>query len=73
MSNQRETLFDVTGMSCPSCVRHIHAALGALEGVGAVQVRLHEGTVLVKHDDRTAIEEMARALNEAGYEVALAA
>lgn len=61
------TVLNVSGMSCPSCVRHVHAALSALDGVSGVQVRLHEGKVLVKHDGRAAIEAMIAALDEAGY------
>jgi copper chaperone len=74
MSDQRETLLKVGGMTCMSCVRHVDRALRDLEGVSAVEVRLREGAVRVVHDPRAVpIEAMIEALRDAGYEGALAA
>ena len=71
MSHQRETLLNVGGMTCMSCVRHVDTALRDLEGVSAVEVRFREGKVLVKHDAASApIEAMVEALRDAGYESA---
>ncbi len=64
----KETLFDVKGMSCPSCVRHVSAALGDLEGVAKVEVRLAAGKVLVQYDPaRVTPDAVIRALREAGH------
>jgi copper chaperone len=69
MNEKTETLLDVQGMSCPSCVRHIDHALSDVEGVARVEVRLREGKVLVQHDGRAApIEALIEALRAAGYE-----
>lgn len=69
MNEKTETLLDVQGMSCPSCVRHIDHALGDVEGVARVEVRLREGKVMVQHDRRAApIEALIEALRAAGYE-----
>ncbi len=69
MSNERETLLKVTGMTCGNCVRHVDHALRDLEGVSAVEVRLREGEVVVKHDaEKARVEALLEALREAGYE-----
>jgi copper chaperone len=71
--NYQETVFEVQGLSCPSCVRHINAALGSLDGVGNVEVRLRDGRVVVQHDPSVVdANKLAAALSEAGYESALA-
>jgi len=65
----KETLLHVDGMSCPSCVRHINSALCAIQGIGKVDVKLREGTVLVTHDPATApMNTLVEALRDAGYE-----
>jgi copper chaperone len=70
----KETILDVTGMSCPSCVRHINDALGELAGVSGVDVRLDDGTVLVRHDpEASPVERLIGALGGAGYEASIAA
>lgn len=68
MSNQ-ETLLDVVGMSCPSCIRHVNTALADIEGVARVEVRLRDGKVLVQHDPAIAnVTTLLEALRGAGYE-----
>jgi copper chaperone len=67
--NNKETLLDVMGMSCPSCIRHVNAALADIEGVAKVEVRLRDGKVLVQHDPAVAnVNTLIEALREAGYE-----
>jgi copper chaperone len=69
-----ETILDVAGMSCPSCVRHINDALGELAGVSGVDVRLDDGTVRVRHDPAAApVDSLIGALTEAGYDASVAA
>lgn len=66
-----ETLFDVRGMSCGSCVRHIHKALDAMDGVAEVQVSLADKTVRVRYDPaRASAEQLAAALTDQGYPAA---
>ncbi len=68
MNTHRETILDVSGMSCPSCVRHINDALRALDGVDKVVVRMRDGKVLVRHDGQKATaDHLIAALREAGY------
>lgn len=69
MSNERDTTLDVQGMTCPSCVRHVSEALEELAGVTAVEVRLEEGTVVVRHDPEAASgDRLIGALRASGYE-----
>lgn len=68
MSNEQDTILEVQGMTCPSCIRHVSSALTELEGVGAVDVKLRDGLVVVKHDATQApIDQLIDTLNEAGY------
>lgn len=68
MDGNKETVFEVEGMSCGSCVRHVEAALGKLDGVSAVEVKLEEGTVRVEHDAAKApVERVVVALQGEGY------
>ena len=65
----KETLLDVKGMTCPSCIRHVNAALRDLEGVAKVEVRLRDGRVLVQHHPAVAdVGTLIEVLNEAGYQ-----
>ncbi|MFE6965355.1 heavy metal-associated domain-containing protein [Agromyces sp. NPDC057679] len=64
--------YAVAGMTCGSCVRHVSAELGALEGVDSVDVALVAGgvsTVTVRSSAPLADAAVAAAVEEAGYEV----
>ncbi|MFZ5476834.1 MAG: heavy-metal-associated domain-containing protein [Myxococcota bacterium] len=68
MEDPDETLFDVQGMTCGSCVRHVRSALLRIDGVAAVDVKLAEGKVRVRHDaDDATVPRLVEALAEAGY------
>lgn len=73
MSEQRETVLKVEGMTCGGCVRHVDHALRALDGVEVVEVRLDDGQVRVRHNATSSVDAMIEALRDAGYEGALAA
>ena len=65
----RQTIIEVEGMTCSSCVRHVEAALREFEGISAVKVDRHQGKVIVDHDPSSApVDAMIAALGEAGYE-----
>jgi copper chaperone len=69
MNKEIETTLAVEGMGCPSCVSHIDEALSELDGVRAVEVRLREGRVVVRHQpERAPAAVLVAALREAGYE-----
>ncbi|NVB82416.1 MAG: heavy-metal-associated domain-containing protein [Kofleriaceae bacterium] len=68
MSNEQDTILEVQGMSCPSCIRHVTVALTDLDGVDKVDVKLRDGLVVVQHDKTQAsIDQLIEALGEAGY------
>jgi copper chaperone len=68
MSNEKDTILEVEGMSCPSCIRHVTSALSDIDGVDKVDVKLREGLVIVKHDTALApTAQLVGALGEAGY------
>ncbi|MEW5849876.1 MAG: heavy metal-associated domain-containing protein [Myxococcota bacterium] len=71
---ERETMLDVEGMTCGSCMGRVNRALKAVTGVRQVDVRMREGRVLVRHDVESApVEQLVEALRDAGYESAPAA
>ncbi|WP_437592441.1 heavy-metal-associated domain-containing protein [Sorangium sp. So ce1000] len=66
----KETTLQVDGMNCPSCIRHIDSALCGLKGVDTIEVRLREGTVVVRHDPASAsVDALVEAVRGAGYDV----
>jgi copper chaperone len=69
MSNTNETILNVDGMTCSSCIRHVEGALRRLEGVGEIEVKVKDGKVRVQHDlERASVDELIQALGDAGYE-----
>lgn len=68
MKSTNETLLNVEGMTCQSCIRHVDEALRGVEGVCSVDVQLREGKVQVEHGEETSIPALIDALREAGYE-----
>ncbi len=68
MSKEQDTILEVEGMTCPSCIRHVTSALTEVEGVGKVDVKLRDGLVVVKHDQAQApVADLIAALGDAGY------
>lgn len=69
MTNKTETILNVDGMTCSSCVRHVESALRELDGIDKVEVKLKDGKVRIEHDpSRSTIDELIQALGDAGYE-----
>jgi copper chaperone len=64
----REAKFQVEGMTCGACVRHVNGALRKLRGVADVEVQLAEGTVRVVHDPaQVSTQTIIDTLGGAGY------
>lgn len=60
----------VSGMSCMGCVNSVKNLVGALPGVGEVQVDLASGRVSVAHDPALASPDAIRAaVDDGGYQV----
>src|SRR5215208_7257490 len=67
----RETSFDVSGMSCASCVGRVEKALGKIPGVIGVNVNLAAERATVKYlASEAGAKDFARAVEGAGYGVA---
>jgi copper chaperone len=64
----KQTIIDVDGMTCSSCVRHVEGALRDIAGIRAVEVQLQKGKVVVDHDDAAPLESMIEALGKAGFD-----
>ncbi len=63
-----DTVLNVKGMSCSSCVRHVTSALAAVTGVSRVDVQLKDATVNVRHEPDAPVPRMLEALRAAGYD-----
>ena len=65
--------YNVTGMTCGHCVASVESELGSLPGVTGVSVDLVAGgtsTVTVSSDQPLAHDDVAAAVDEAGYALA---
>lgn len=63
------TTVTVSGMTCGHCVAAVAEEVGGIAGVTAVDVDLDSGRVEVSSDAPVAPEDIAAAVDEAGYEV----
>lgn len=61
----------VNGMTCGHCVAAVSGEIGKVPGVQAVNVELDSGRVTVTGDGYTD-DQIAAAVDEAGYELASA-
>lgn len=61
------TLLEISGMSCPNCVRHATEALQAIPGVIQATVTLEPPYGEVEHDDSVSLQALISALDEEGY------
>jgi len=60
----------VTGMTCEHCVKAVTEEVTAIEGVETVEVDLGTGAVTVTSPADPTREQMAAAVDEAGYTLA---
>ena len=65
------TTLNISGMTCGGCVRSVSKVLNALDGVVRAEVSLDKQSAVVDYDAATLnLEQLRRAIVEAGYEVA---
>jgi copper chaperone len=70
MSMIKQVVLKVEGMSCGHCKMTVEKALVATQGVRDAVVDLNAKTVKVTYvDDKTNLENMEKAIVDAGYEV----
>jgi len=62
--------FDVIGMTCSHCEHAIAAEVTRLEGVVTVVADATSGTVTVESTREIPVDEVATAVDRAGYELA---
>jgi copper chaperone len=60
----------VTGMTCEHCARAVREEVGALPGVGTVDVDVAAGKVLITGSPLPGPAALRAAVTEAGYELA---
>ena len=61
--------YTVNGMSCGHCVAAVTEELSKLDGVSHVDVDLGSGRVTVESDSPLDDDEVAAAVDEAGYTI----
>jgi copper chaperone len=71
MAATQETVLSVPDISCAHCVKTINTALGALQGVQAVETDIPTKTVHLSFDpSQVSLETVEATLDDAGYTVA---
>jgi copper chaperone len=66
-----DATFSVPEVHCDHCKSSIEGAVGALDGVAAVEVRIEDRAVDVSWDESTVADDaIVAAIEEQGYEVA---
>ncbi len=65
------TVLTVTGMTCSHCVNAVRGEISKLPGVSGVDIDLGTGAVTVTADPLPDPDVLRRAVDEAGYEVAV--
>lgn len=63
------TEYAVTGMTCEHCERSVREEVGAISGVTAVDADATTGVVRVTSGAPLAVDDVAAAVDEAGYEL----
>jgi Cu+-exporting ATPase len=63
-----EVVFDVTGMTCATCVQNIETALNGLDGVVSASVNLASEKAYVRYNPEVVtIPRLRKAISDAGY------
>ena len=70
MSTTTTSTYTVEGMTCGHCVGAVRHEISAIPGVSDVDVDLATGRVTVSSDRELTTEEIAAAVDEAGYRLA---
>lgn len=73
MTTKTTATYAVTGMSCQHCIDAVTAELGRIAGVDQVDVDLAAGAVTVTSQDPLELTDVAAAVDEAGFDLAVPA
>jgi len=68
----KQTVLNVTGMSCTGCAGNVKRALKGVNGVSYVSVDLKDGKAMVEYDPlRASDKDLAGAVTRIGYGINL--
>ena len=67
--NGMKKILKIEGMMCQHCVAHVTKALQGVEGVQSVAVDLKKKTATVEISEGVGLDDLSKAVVEAGYEV----
>lgn len=67
--NMNKAIFSVDGMMCDKCVMHVEEACMKVSGVKSAKASLKKKNVVVKYEDTINLDEVAKNIVDAGYEV----
>ncbi len=67
--NEMQTTLKIEGMMCKHCQKHVHDALAKMDGVTAVEVSLENNSATVTTDKEISLDDFAKVIDEAGYEL----
>lgn len=67
--NMNKAIFSVDGMMCDKCVMHVEEACMKVSGVKSAKASLKKKNVVVKYEDTINLDEVAKNITDAGYEV----
>ena len=69
VSDSKEVVIPIAGMTCAACAKAIERALGKLEGVESISVNLATEKAAVKYlPEKVRLSEIKQAINKAGYQ-----
>ena len=72
MANQTR-IINIDGTTCGGCVASVHTATDGIDGVETISVDLADNLATVTFDDtKTTIEEIATAIDDAGFDATVA-
>ena len=66
---KKKLVLPIRGMTCASCAAHVEGALSSLQGIAEVKVNVATGKAVVEATREIPLEEFARAVEKAGYEL----
>lgn len=65
----KSIVFNIEGMMCDHCVKHVTKACMSVSGVRSAEVSLQAGTATLQIDEGTDVKAIELAIEDAGYEV----
>lgn len=69
METQKTTTFRTPDITCGGCASSIKNALGKMEGIGQIEVDVHNKTVSIEHAAQISREQIEAKLDDIGFPV----